>query len=62
MWSARLPSTVVRQTIAPVFSRIATTSAKLGRDTYRKRPSSDVNASSTSWSWPSPTSWRMARK
>ena len=33
MWSARLPSTGVRQTIAPVFSRIETTSANEGRDT-----------------------------
>jgi hypothetical protein len=26
------------------------------------RPSGDVNMSSTNWSWPSPTSWRIPRK
>ena len=30
--------------------------------TYRQRPSCEVNMSSTNWSWPSPTSWRIARK
>ena len=32
MWSARLPSTLVRQRILPVLRLIATTSAKLGRE------------------------------
>ena len=32
MWSARLPSTLVRQRILPVFRLMATTSAKLGRE------------------------------
>ena len=34
MWSARLPSTFVRQTISRVRRSIATTSARLGRETY----------------------------
>ena len=33
MWSARFPSTFVRQMIALVRRLIATTSARLGRDT-----------------------------
>jgi hypothetical protein len=33
MWSERLPSTRVRQTIRRVRRLIATTSAKLGRET-----------------------------
>ena len=32
-WSARLPSTGVRHAIFPVATSIATTSAKLGRET-----------------------------
>ena len=33
MWSARWPATGVRQAISSVFRLIATTSAKLGRET-----------------------------
>jgi hypothetical protein len=48
--------------IAPSRTRMATTSARLGRETKMRRPSRDVNASSTNWSCPSPTSWRIALK
>ena len=50
MWSARFPSTFVRQMIALVRRLIATTSARLGRDTYSTRPLWDENMSSTNWS------------
>ncbi len=62
MWSARFPSTFVRQMIWWVLRLIATTSARLGRDTYSTRPLCDENMSSTNWSWPSPTCSRIARK
>jgi hypothetical protein len=39
MWSARTPVRTVRHTIFPVAKSIATTSLKLGRDTYSVRPS-----------------------
>ena len=62
MWSARFPSTLVRQMIALVRRLIATTSARLGRDTYSTRPLCEENMSSTNWSCPSPTASRIPRK
>jgi hypothetical protein len=62
MWSERYPSIFTRQTIRPSRRLIATTSARLGRETKTRRPFLEVKASSTYWSWPSPTSWRMPRK
>jgi hypothetical protein len=62
MWSDRWPSTRTRQTIFLVARSNATTSARLGRETYAKRPSGEVKMSSTNWSWPSPISWRIAKK
>ena len=46
MWSERCPSTGKRQTIFLVGRSMPTTSAKLGRETYTKRPSCEVNMSS----------------
>ena len=43
MWSERCPSMGKPQTISPVLKLMPTTSAKLGRETYTKRPSCDVN-------------------
>ncbi len=62
MWSERCPSMGKRQTISPVLRLMPTTSAKLGRETYTKRPSCDVNMSSVNWSLPSPTACLIARK
>ena len=62
MWSARFPSTFVRQMIFRVLRFSAITSARLGRETYRRRPLREENMSSTNWSCPSPTAWRIARK
>ena len=62
MWSARLPSTLVRQMIFLLRRLNATTSARLGRETYSTRPLCEENMSSTNWSWPSPTASRMPRK
>lgn len=47
MWSLRCPSTSKRQASSPVAMRIATTSARLGRETISSRPSPVVYMSST---------------
>ena len=62
MWSARWPSTTKRHTIWRVSRLIATTSARLGLETIKSRPSLVEYMSSTYWSLPSPTACRIARK
>ena len=62
MWSERTPPTLNRHTIFLVFRLIATTSANDGREITTSLPSLEEYMSSTSWSWPSPISVRIARK
>ncbi len=61
MWSERWPVIAKRQTISSVAMSIATTSARLGLETMSRRPSLVEYMSSTNWSLPSPTNWRIAR-
>lgn len=48
--------------MAPVVRLMETTSAKLGRETTIDAPSGVEYMSSTNWSWPSPTLFRIVMK